>query len=63
MRLSLLFLMAKTAPLYLVPIKSYSENSHPPSFFEMGNSIVNPFTPSVGSRETNAAIEISKYFC
>ncbi len=34
MHLHLLFLMVKTAALYLVSIKSYSKNTHPP-FFKM----------------------------
>jgi hypothetical protein len=37
---NLLFLMVKTALLYLVPIKSYSKDTHPHSFFEMGNSFL-----------------------
>jgi hypothetical protein len=34
MRWISLFPMAKTATLYLVPIKSYSKNIHPPFFLE-----------------------------
>jgi hypothetical protein len=30
--------MVKTAAFYLVPIKSYSKNTHPPFFFETGNN-------------------------
>jgi hypothetical protein len=31
---TLLFRMVKTAGLYLVPVKGYSKNTHPPSFLE-----------------------------
>ena len=34
MRLHLLFPTVKTAALHLVPIKSYSKNTHPPSFLK-----------------------------
>ncbi len=37
--LYLLFLMVKTGALYLVSIKSYSKNTHPP-FFEMSASVI-----------------------
>jgi hypothetical protein len=45
--------MVKTAALYLVSIKSYSKNPHPPFFFEMGNSRVDPLnSPNLSSKHT-----------
>ena len=41
MRLHLLFRMAKTAAIYLLPIKSYSKNTHVPSFLEWAVVLLN----------------------
>jgi hemolysin-activating ACP:hemolysin acyltransferase len=40
MRLISFFSTVKTAALYLVPIKSYSKNTHPPSFLKW--ALINP---------------------
>ena len=62
MRLHLFLPTAKTAALHLVPVKSYSKNTHPPSFLKWAVDIVY-LTETNSDCRSNKEIYISEGLC